>query len=35
MRRAIGPPGEHNDEILGELGYSQAQIAELRVVNVI
>jgi formyl-CoA transferase len=35
MRRAIGPPGEHNDEILGELGYSEQQIAELRDANVI
>jgi len=35
MRRAIGPPGEHSDAILGELGYSEAQIVELRVANVI
>ena len=30
MRRAIGPAGEHTDEILGELGYSGADIARLR-----
>jgi crotonobetainyl-CoA:carnitine CoA-transferase CaiB-like acyl-CoA transferase len=35
MRRAIGAPGEHNNEILGELGYSEAHIAELRAANVI
>ena len=35
MRRAIGPPGEHNDEILSELGYSEVHVAELRAANVI
>jgi crotonobetainyl-CoA:carnitine CoA-transferase CaiB-like acyl-CoA transferase len=35
MKRAIGPAGEHNDEILRELEYSAAQIAELRAAKVI
>jgi crotonobetainyl-CoA:carnitine CoA-transferase CaiB-like acyl-CoA transferase len=35
MKRAIGPPGEHNDEILRELGYREADIAALRAANVI
>ncbi len=35
MKRAIGPAGEHNDEILRELGYAEAQIAVLRAANVI
>ncbi len=35
MKRAIGPPGEHNDEILREVGYSEAEIAALRAANVI
>jgi crotonobetainyl-CoA:carnitine CoA-transferase CaiB-like acyl-CoA transferase len=35
MKRAIGPPGEHNDEILREVGYSAAEIAALRAANVI
>jgi crotonobetainyl-CoA:carnitine CoA-transferase CaiB-like acyl-CoA transferase len=34
---ALPPPeyGEHTDEILGELGMSEAEIAELRAENVI
>jgi crotonobetainyl-CoA:carnitine CoA-transferase CaiB-like acyl-CoA transferase len=35
MRRAIGPAGEHNDEILRELGYSAAEISELKTAKVI
>jgi len=35
MKRAIGPAGEHNDEILRDLEYSAAQIAELRAAKVI
>jgi crotonobetainyl-CoA:carnitine CoA-transferase CaiB-like acyl-CoA transferase len=35
MKRAIGPAGEHNAGILRELGYSDAEIAALRVGNVV
>jgi formyl-CoA transferase len=35
MKRTIGPAGEHNDEILRELGYSGAEIDALRTANVI
>jgi formyl-CoA transferase len=35
MRRTAGPAGEHNDEILRELGYGDADIANLRSANVI
>jgi crotonobetainyl-CoA:carnitine CoA-transferase CaiB-like acyl-CoA transferase len=35
MKRTMGPAGEHNDEILRGLGYSEAEIAELRTANVI
>jgi len=35
MKRTAGPAGEHNDEILRELGYSDADIAALRSANVI
>jgi formyl-CoA transferase len=35
MKRAIGPAGEHNAEILGELGYSAAEIGALRADKVV
>ena len=35
MKRAIGPAGEHNDEILRELGYSAAEVSELKTAKVI
>jgi formyl-CoA transferase len=35
MKRAIGPAGEQNAEILGELGYSAAEIDTLRAGKVI
>jgi formyl-CoA transferase len=35
MKRTIGPAGEHNDEILHGLGYSETEIAALRAANVI
>jgi len=35
MKRAIGPAGEHNEEILRSLDYSPAEIAELRAAKVI
>jgi formyl-CoA transferase len=35
MKRTIGPPGEHNDPILRELGYSAAEISGLRAAKVI
>ena len=35
MKRAIGPPGEHNDEILHELGYAESDIAALCAAKVI
>ena len=35
MKGTIGPAGEHNDIILCELGYSEAEIAGLRAANVI
>jgi len=35
MKRAIGPAGEHNDQILRELGYSEAEISGLRAAEVI
>ena len=35
MKRTVGPAGEHNDEILRELGYGDADIANLRSANVI
>lgn len=35
MKRTIGPAGEHNDEILRSLGYSDADIAALRAAKVI
>jgi crotonobetainyl-CoA:carnitine CoA-transferase CaiB-like acyl-CoA transferase len=34
MKRTIGPAGEHNDEILRELGYSEGEIGALRAANV-
>jgi crotonobetainyl-CoA:carnitine CoA-transferase CaiB-like acyl-CoA transferase len=35
MKRAIGAAGEHNAEILGELGYSAAEVDALRAAKVI
>jgi formyl-CoA transferase len=35
MKRTAGKAGEHNDEVLRELGYSDADIANLRSANVI
>jgi crotonobetainyl-CoA:carnitine CoA-transferase CaiB-like acyl-CoA transferase len=35
MKRTAGPAGEHNDEILRELGYGDDDIAALRSANVI
>jgi formyl-CoA transferase len=35
LKRAIGPAGEHNDEVLRALGYSESEIAGLRAANVI
>jgi formyl-CoA transferase len=35
LKRAIGPAGEHNDEVLHELGYSESEIAGMRAANVI
>ena len=33
IRSAAPEPGEHTDDILGELGYSEAEIADLRQVG--
>jgi len=35
MKRASGAPGEHNAEVLCELGYTDAEIAALRAASVI
>jgi formyl-CoA transferase len=35
MRHTVGPPGEHNDEILRSVGYSSAEIEDLRKAGVI
>jgi len=35
MKRAMGGAGEHNDEILRDLGYSQAEVERLRTEKVI
>jgi crotonobetainyl-CoA:carnitine CoA-transferase CaiB-like acyl-CoA transferase len=35
MKRTMGPAGEHNDAVLREAGYTDAQIAELRSARVI
>jgi formyl-CoA transferase len=35
MKRTIGPAGEHNDEVLRELGYSAGDIEALRAAKVI
>jgi formyl-CoA transferase len=35
MKRTIGRPGEHNDGVLRDLGYTEAEIAALRTANVI
>ena len=35
MKRTVGPAGEHNDEVLRELGYGDADIAGLRTAGVI
>ena len=35
MKRTAAKAGEHNDEVLRELGYGDADIADLRSANVI
>ena len=35
MKRTIGPAGEHSDEVLRELGYTEPEIAQLRAAKVI
>jgi formyl-CoA transferase len=35
MKRTIGAAGEHNDMILHELGYTEAEISGLRAADVI
>jgi crotonobetainyl-CoA:carnitine CoA-transferase CaiB-like acyl-CoA transferase len=35
MKRTIGPAGEHNDNILSELGYTEQEISGLRAAEVI
>jgi formyl-CoA transferase len=35
LKHAIGPAGEHNDQILRELGYGEDEIAQLRAANTI
>jgi formyl-CoA transferase len=35
LRRAIGPPGEHTDAVLGELGYTPEAIARLREAGIV
>jgi len=35
MKRAMGPAGEHDEEILRDLGYVQAEIAQLRAGKVV
>jgi crotonobetainyl-CoA:carnitine CoA-transferase CaiB-like acyl-CoA transferase len=35
MKRTVGPPGEHNEEVLRELGYGDTEIAALRAAKVV
>ena len=35
MKRTMGPAGEHNDELLRELGYSEDDVRMLRAAQVI
>jgi formyl-CoA transferase len=35
LKWAMGPAGEHNDQVLSELGYSESEIGALRAANVI
>ncbi|MPN53480.1 hypothetical protein SDC9_201144 [bioreactor metagenome] len=35
IQRRPPTPGEHTDEVLGELGYTHAQIAQLRELGIV